>query len=212
MKNILFDLDGTLTNPFEGITNSIKFALERLGIPSPEDLSWCIGPPLQESFKKLIPDSSISPETAVAIYREYFSEKGLLENVPYEGIEKVLQTLRECGHRLFIATSKPHIYAKKIVKSFGLDQYFEEIYGSELDGTRSSKKDLIEHILSEQKISKKTAIMIGDRKHDLIGANQNNVRAIGVSWGYGSIEELRAEHPWVIVYSREELIEFIKSN
>ncbi|MGZ3689085.1 MAG: HAD family hydrolase [Bdellovibrionota bacterium] len=190
MKTHLFDLDGTLTDPKAGITRCIQFALERLGAATPpaEELLWCIGPPLSESFAKLL-----SPELAsqaVALYRERFSEIGWRENERYDGIAECLGALRETGARLFVATSKPHLYARKILEHFELAPFFEATYGAELDGTRGKKGELIRYLLAEEKLQAEHVTMIGDREHDVHGARQNQIPCIGVTWGYGSAEEL----------------------
>ena len=191
--NILFDLDGTLTDPFEGITKCIAHALEKMGKPSPdrEDLRWCIGPPLRKSFARLLgSDDKALAERALMIYRERFGSIGLFENKVYEDIPEVLDTLKKNGHVLFVATSKPAVYAVRIIDHFDLKRFFKNVYGSELNGTRGDKKDLISHILEKEAIDSSEAIMIGDRKHDMIGAAANVVRAVGVLWGYGTKEEL----------------------
>ena len=192
----LFDLDGTLTDPFEGITRSIQYALEKMGAPVPEqqDLRWCIGPPLWDSFEVLLNTSDRSvQDRAVAFYRERYTVEGLYENALIDGIADIVADLDSAGVRLFVCTSKPHAYAGKIVGHFGLLPHFGKVYGSELDGTRSAKADLIAHILKEESLTADNCVMIGDRKHDLIGANANGVASIGVLWGYGSREELEAE-------------------
>lgn len=197
----LFDLDGTLTDPFEGITRSIQYALEKMGASAvaADDLRWCIGPPLWESFRVLL-GTQERPELdkAVAFYRERYTETGLFENTLIDGIPELLQELVGAGIRLHVCTSKPHAYAGKIVEHFGLSPYFGKVYGSELDGTRSAKAELIAHILEEERLVADEVVMIGDRKHDLIGANANGVAGIGVLWGYGSREELAAEKPILI--------------
>ncbi len=193
--NLLFDLDGTLTNPFQGITKCISYALERMGRPSPpgEDLIWCIGPPLKGSFAKLLDsDDAALAEKALAFYRERFGMVGLFENEVYKGIPEALEALQATGHRLFLATSKPRVYAERIMDHFGLTQYFKEIYGAELDGTRNDKTSLISHILKQESIAPHEAVMIGDRKYDMIGAKENGVCGFGVLWGYGTREELEA--------------------
>lgn len=198
---VLFDLDGTLTDPFEGITRSIQYALEKMAAPVPEadELRWCIGPPLWESFPLLLgTDDRSRVDEAIGFYRERFTEKGLFENTLIDGIPETLDRLTASGHQLHVCTSKPHAYAGRIVEYFGLMPYFGKVYGAELDGTRSAKAELIAHILQEEGIGASEAVMIGDRKHDLIGANANKVAGIGVLWGYGSREELEQEQPVLI--------------
>lgn len=193
--NLLFDLDGTLTDPYQGITKSICHALETLGRPVPrqEDLRWCIGPPLKNNFAKLLKtDDDALVQEAVAIYRERFGTIGLFENDLYEAIPETLRMLRDEGHDLFVATSKPTIFAKRIMAHFDLERHFRAVHGSDLDGTNSDKADLIAHILKDEQIDPAETIMIGDRKHDMIGAKANQIRGIGVLWGYGTKDELEA--------------------
>lgn len=193
--NLLFDLDGTLTDPFHGITRCISHALLELGRTAPPqvDLRWCIGPPLKSSFAKLLAsDDDRLTEEAVAIYRERFGTVGLFENNVYEGIPEALEALQGMGHRLYVATSKPTVYAKQIVEHFGLQPYFRAVHGSELDGTRSDKTVLIAHILKREAIAPSETRMVGDREHDMIGAKANGVCGIGVLWGYGTQAELEA--------------------
>lgn len=191
--NLLFDLDGTLTNPFQGITSCISHALEKMGKPSParEELIWCIGPPLKSSFAKLLDtDDMALTEKALVFYRERFGTVGLFENELYECIPKALENLQIKGHRLYLSTSKPRVYAERIMDHFGLTRYFTHLYGAELDGTRNDKTSLIAHILEKESIAASDAVMIGDRKYDMIGAKENNVRGLGVLWGYGTKDEL----------------------
>lgn len=191
MKNILWDLDGTLTDPKVGIVRCIQYALTEFGKPAPHesDLLWCIGPPLQNSFRKLVPDSTeIEAWKLVEKYRERFSKFGLYENSVYPGIQKCLRSLT--NRRNFVATSKPRLYASKIVEYFNLSQLFFKVYGSELDGTLSDKADLIKFILLSENIDSSDAFMIGDRKHDIIGAKAVGVKSIAVTWGYGDLQEL----------------------
>ncbi|MCB8819141.1 HAD family hydrolase [Microvirga rosea] len=187
----LFDLDGTLTDPKIGITRSVQYALERLGRPVPDTdaLTWMIGPPLIAGFTKLLGGPEDAPE-AVRLYRERFGEIGLFENEVYAGIPALLDELKEQGIRLVVATSKPHVYARRIVAHFGLLDSFAAVYGSELDNRNADKRDLIRHIMDLEGFDPGTAVMIGDREHDAIGARANGLPAIGVTWGYGSREEL----------------------
>jgi len=198
---LLFDLDGTLTDPFDGITRSIQYALEKMRaeVPPADALRWCIGPPLWDSFAVLLDeDDRAVLDRAVDYYRERYTVEGLFENTLIPGIVDLLAQLADQGQKLFVATSKPHAYAGKIVDHFGLSRYFRKVYGSELDGRRSAKTELISHILSEERLNAGKTAMIGDRKHDLIGAHNNDVAAVGVLWGYGSREELAAENPLAI--------------
>lgn len=191
-NHLLFDLDGTLTDPKEGITNSIVHALHKMEITAPahNELVHFIGPPLKDSFEKdygLYGDDNMR---ALKFYREYFVDQGLYENIVYPGIEDLLNSLKENGYHLYVATSKPIDYAKIILDHFSLSHYFDGIAGSELNGTRNQKADVIQHLIEEFELPQKKCVMIGDRKHDLIGAELNQIDAIGVLYGYGSSEEL----------------------
>ncbi len=191
MKTIFFDLDGTLTDPKIGITRSIQHALTSLGREAPhaDDLTWCIGPPLHASFTKMLGETALA-DRALLLYRERFGDIGLFENAVYDGIEEMLAAVADGSRRLFVATSKPHVYAKRIIEHFKLDGYFEHVFGSELDGTRTDKSELLQYALATTGIDPADALMIGDRSHDIIGARNNGMRALGVLYGFGSREEL----------------------
>lgn len=192
MDAIYFDLDGTLTDPKIGITRSIQYALGKLdhpAMPTEDELTWCIGPPLRASFVKLL-GGDHAADAAVAFYRERFSDVGLFENGVYDGVPEVLTTLRASGHRLFVATSKPHVFAERIIDHFGLRDHFERVFGSELDGTRVDKSDLLEYALKAAAVDPSRTLMIGDRSHDMVGACNNGMKGIGVLYGYGSRDEL----------------------
>lgn len=193
MNTIFFDLDGTLTDPKPGITGSIQYALQRLGhpVPTQDELLWCIGPPLRASFTTLL-GNDLESDKAVAFYRERFGEVGLYENTVYDGIEAMLTELQNTRGRMFVATSKPHVFAERIIDHFGLRRYFKRVFGSELDGTRVEKTDLLRYALREANVDPAQACMVGDRKHDMIGARNNGMDAIGVLYGYGSEAELTA--------------------
>jgi len=196
-QNILFDLDGTLTDPREGITRSVQFALSRLGIDEPDlrALEHFIGPPLLQCFMHSYELDEATAWQAVAHYRERFAEVGLYENRVFAGVDPLLQLLQAQGRRLYIATSKPTLFAEQIARHFDFARHFEVVYGSELDGTRTDKVELIRHLLEQEGLSAAGCLMIGDRKHDLIGARRNGVDAAAVGYGFGSAEELRAEAP-----------------
>ena len=203
-RHLYFDLDGTLTDPFDGITRSILYALDAFDAPHPDHdrLRECIGPPLQVTFAELL-DSERAPR-ALELYRERFADVGWCENVAYDGIHDTLAALSKAGYVLFVATTKPHVFAKKIVEHFGLAEYFEAVYGSELDGTRIDKTELLAWALPQHP-DRSSAAMIGDRKHDMIGATNNRMDAIGVTWGYGSADELTASGATRLVDSPDEL-------
>ena len=191
MEAIFFDLDGTLTDPKPGITRSIQYALQKLDhptIPTEDELTWCIGPPLRASFATMLGDHAA--DRAVTLYRERFSDVGLYENGVYDGIGDVLTKLCTAGHRLYVATSKPHVFAERIIDHFGLRDHFERVFGSELDGTRVDKSHLLEYALREVSVDPSKTLMIGDRSHDMVGAKNNGMQRIGVLYGYGSRDEL----------------------
>ena len=192
IKNVLFDLDGTLTDPAEGITNALMHAQRRMGRPvSPrEDLFVFIGPPLIETFMSEWGLSREESEQALVYYREHFGTKGLFENVPYEGIGDCLARLKEAGLRLFVATSKPEPLSLRILEHFDLIKYFEAVAGSTMDEQRTKKGEVIAYALSTYGLDPAETVMVGDRKHDVIGARENGVPCVGVLYGYGSRAEL----------------------
>ena len=203
-RAVFFDLDGTLTDPKPGITECIRHALGGLGrTPPPADeLVWCIGPPLSASFATLLETTDdILIARSLALYRERFGTVGLYENAVYPGIPEAVAAVRAAGFATFVATSKPHVYARRIVEHFGLDTLFDGVYGSEMDGTRVEKADLIAYALAGERLAPDRVLMIGDRQHDMIGARRCGVRAIGVSYGYGSEAELRAHGAEAIAHA-----------
>jgi len=205
--NILFDLDGTLTDPVIGITKSVQYSLEKLGIiePNTEKLIGFIGPPLWESYKRYYGFDDSKSNLAVRYYREYFGAKGIFENVPYDGIEDILSKLNVKKRNVFIATSKPAVYSRRIAEHFDMTKYFVSIEGSELDGRLSNKVELIKHIMEKYNINQEETIMIGDREHDIIGAKNNGIQSIGVGYGYGTKEELKKAGATYYVESVNEL-------
>ncbi|MDE6722822.1 MAG: HAD family hydrolase [Eubacterium sp.] len=190
---ILFDLDGTLTDSSQGIINSIIYALKKYDITVEDTatLRKFLGPPLHESFKEFYGFDEDKSMEAVLFYREYFSTKGLLENQVYDGIPKLLKELKANGKRIILATSKPQKFTDRIMNHFNLEKYFEFIAGSNMDGTRSKKADVIEYALQQCNITDKSkAVMIGDRMQDIVGAKAVGIDSIGVEYGYGDYEEL----------------------
>jgi phosphoglycolate phosphatase len=196
-QNILFDLDGTLTDPREGITRSIQYALAKLGIDEPDlrKLEHFIGPPLLQAFMQYYAFDEARAWQAVNFYRERFKVTGLYENEMFEGVIELLQTLEAQGRHLYIATSKPWEFAREIARHFNFAKHFKVIYGSELDGTRTNKVELIAHILEQEGLDPANTLMIGDRKHDLIGARSNGLDCVAVGYGFGGREELEGETP-----------------
>ncbi|MCR4734364.1 MAG: HAD family hydrolase [Treponema sp.] len=189
---IFFDLDGTLTDPAEGITNSFIYALKFFGleVPSYQKLCSFIGPPLIQTFKKEFALSDEKLLEAVKKYREYFAKKGLLENKVYPNIPPLLEKLKNKGKHLAVATSKPEEYSIKILEHFGLSAFFECICGSNMDESRSKKEEVIAYALEKMKITDKSrVIMVGDREYDIIGAKKNGLKSCGVLYGYGSLRE-----------------------
>jgi phosphoglycolate phosphatase len=209
-ETLFFDLDGTLTDPKPGITGSIQYALRKLDrpVPSQDELAWCIGPPLRASFVTLLGGEEHA-DRAVELYRERFSDVGLFENSVYPEIEGVLAKLSQSGFRMFVATSKPHLFARRIIDHFRLNSYFEHVFGSELDGTRVHKADLLGFALERTGAIPSHSLMIGDHSHDVLGAKANGIDAIGVTYGYGSHEELIAAGAQHLCASPRAILEVI---
>ena len=216
MKNyLLFDLDGTLTDPKEGICTCVQYALASFGIEEPDldKLEPFIGPPLKDSFMKFYNMSGEQAEEAVAKYRERFQDKGIFENKLYDGIPQMLQALNSKGMFLAVASSKPTVYVERILEHFGIRKYFKVVVGSELDGRRVNKDEVVEEALrqlfGDKPIEKNKVYMIGDRKFDVKGAKAIGVDSVGVTYGYGDMEELREAKADYIVRSVEELQRFL---
>ena len=209
---VLLDLDGTLTDPFIGITASLQYALEKMGadVPEPEALRWCIGPPLWDSFKVLLEtDDHAVADRAVKFYRERYTTVGLFENQVYPGVPDMLDRLKAAGLFLSLATSKPISYASRIVEHFGLADYFDALHGAELDGRNSDKATLIAYVLDTENLVANRSVMVGDRKHDVIGARANGVDVFAVSYGYGDAAELSAHVPDAICNSPANVAETV---
>lgn len=211
-KAIFFDLDGTLTESGEGITKSVQYALEKLGKPE-EDLDKLrvfIGPPLMEQFMKYADIDETEARRAVEYYRERYAVKGIFENRPYDGVENLLRELKGRGYILAVASSKPEYYVTKILDYFNLSSYFEVVVGSEMNGARTSKTEVIEEALKRLNMSdrRKEVLMVGDKEHDVLGARVAGLDCVAVGYGYGTKEELTAAQPLKIVASIEELLRF----
>jgi phosphoglycolate phosphatase len=197
---LLLDLDGTLTDPREGIVRCLAHALRALGAPAHDDarLARCIGPPLEDSFRELLPDPSAARvAAAVEHYRERFDRIGWRENRVYPEVPGFLAALHARGIRRVVATSKPHVFATRIARHFALEP-LDAIYGAELDGTRARKPELVAHVLACEGLSPERAILLGDRRHDVEGARAHGLRSLGITWGFGDRDELvRAGATWI---------------
>jgi phosphoglycolate phosphatase len=210
--HILFDLDGTLTNPRLGIGNSLKYALRQMQIDgySEKILDKFIGPPLQHGFKSLFGLNDRNTELAVQHFRTYFGDRGLYENEPYQGIKEMLEELHFSGKKIYIVTSKLEKFARIIMQHFELDKYFDDLQGAEATGEHSGKGQLIAELLERNRIvASSSVVMIGDTHYDLVGAKENNISSIAVSYGFGSNENLASNNPDYLVDSVEELAELL---
>ena len=204
----LFDLDGTLTDPGIGITNAVMYALEKYDIHVQDraELYKFIGPPLRESFRKYYGFSKEKAEETLGFYREYYRDKGLLENSVYEGVREELQSLKQQGKIIALATSKPEEFSVRILKHFDLYQYFDFIGAATMDGSRDRKEDVIRYVLDSLEITdKKQVLMIGDRDQDVRGALANGICCAGVLYGYGDYDELKAAGAAYIIERPQEL-------
>jgi phosphoglycolate phosphatase len=213
ISNVLFDLDGTLTDPKDGITRCIQFSLGRLGIATPprDELTWCIGPPLRESFSRLLSTSDNSLlDTALLYYRERFSEIGIYENSIYPEISSVLQRIHRIGFRIFLATSKPTVFASRILDHFALTQFFHGIYGSGLDGHLSDKGELVAYILRVEGLDPQQTLIAGDRSNDVLGGKKNGIMTAAVTYGYGTPDEIKMAAPDFIFDTPLELAAFLE--
>ncbi len=208
MKYVLFDLDGTLTDPKEGITKSVQYALKKFGIEADcDDLLCFIGPPLEDSFVEYYGFEREKAKLAVDYYRERFGTIGLFENSVIDGIPEVLKQLKDRNMVLAVATSKPTVFATQICDKYDLSKYFDVILGSELDGTRVKKHEVIEDVLQMLHCPLEEAIMVGDRKHDIIGAKAVGIKSIGVEFGYAEEGELKEVGADFIIDTPAQLLE-----
>ena len=212
-KYILFDLDGTLTDPGIGITNSVMYALEKFGIEVEDRASLYkfIGPPLLDSFQNFYGFTKEESELALKYYREYFRPKGIYENHVYDGVEDLLRELKASGKKMIVATSKPEEFAVEILKHFNLYQYFDFVGGASMDEKRVKKSDVIAYALEKGDVTDLDAVvMIGDREHDVYGAKQIGVDSIGVLYGYGDYEELKQAGADYIVERPSEILKIVE--
>lgn len=211
-STILFDLDGTLTESAPGIVNSVAYALDKFGIEVQDkaDLLCFVGPPLKDSFQNYYGLDEVQAVQAVAYYREYYSAKGLFENRVFDGIQEMLLVLKSAGKQLLVATSKPEFFSEQILKRFGIAPYFNFIAGATMDETRTAKSEVIAYALEQiPDVDKKEIVMVGDRHHDIEGAIANGLDSIGVTFGYGSREELTQAGATYIADSVEELLKLL---
>lgn len=210
---ILFDLDGTLTDSGAGITRCIQEALRRLGsaVPPEESLRCFVGPPLRETFARLLAtrDEATLAE-AIRLYRERFVAIGMFENALYPGVAEGIERLREGGHRLWVATSKPQVYARRILEHFAIAGAFAGVHGPDLSERHHDKRDLLRELLATERLSAPEACMVGDRVHDVEGARANGVAAVGVLWGYGTADELREAGPDHVVETMAALCAYFE--
>lgn len=211
VKNILLDLDGTLTDPKIGIHSCIRYAMEKMGQPLADDtdLDWTIGPPLKASFIQLLNSAEDAlAEQALAFYRERFSTIGLYENELYPHVIETLKALVERGYNLYLATAKPQVFAIRILEHFELLDYFTKPYGSELTGERTNKGDLIHYILQQEQLVPEHCIMVGDREYDILGARRNGIETIAVTYGYGTDAEIAQAAPKLQIRQFAELLNY----
>ena len=204
-KAIFFDLDGTLTDSGEGIINCVTLALKHFGLPIPsrESLGVFVGPPLEKTFVEFgIPEDKT--DEAIAVFRSRYNTVGKFENTPYPGVHQLLQNLKDQGHRLFVATSKPEKTALEVLAKFQLTDYLEKICGATMDGSRVNKEDVITYLLAQVQ-DVKNVIMVGDTRYDVLGAKHHGIDTIGVSWGYGSVAEMEQAGAIAIAHTMEQL-------
>lgn len=211
-KYVLFDLDGTLTDSQDGIMNAIEYALEYYGIQVKErdSLRPFLGPPLSESMQKYCGFDRVKAVEAVEKFREYYNTRGKFENKVYPGVESMLKAVQETGCRLYVATSKPEEIAREILEHFGLAGYFDYIGGATSDDSRVKKSDVVRYVMDKAGIDRPDeAVMVGDRKHDILGAKENSLEAVGVLYGYGDRQELEAAGADYLAEQAEEIIRFL---
>jgi phosphoglycolate phosphatase len=209
IKNVLFDLDGTLTDPKEGITRCMQYAMDNLNLPcpAPAELHIHIGPPIRNALSVIMKtEDEKLIEEALRIFRVRFSEIGLFENEVFACVPEMLATLRASSRRLFVATSKPLVFTERILDRFGLTEYFDGIYGSQLNGTLDNKGELIGHVIESASLSSDETLMVGDRMYDILGAKKNGCLSLGVTYGYGSEEELRNAGADLICNNPSEIV------
>jgi phosphoglycolate phosphatase len=197
----LIDLDGTLTDPYPGISASILYALEKLAYPAADEkaLRDAIGPPLEASFATMLGCDPELARQALGFYRERYAPIGIFENKVFDGIPEALGTLKSAGVRLFLASSKPRVFCERILEHFGLTSFFAAVHGSEFDGRWADKGDLIAHVLEVEQVDPGHCVMVGDRRHDIEGARRSGIRVVAVDWGYGTVEEFTTYPPDALI-------------
>nr|WP_214647327.1 HAD-IA family hydrolase [Acinetobacter sp. ANC 5414] len=209
----MIDLDGTLTDPKVGITTSARYGLNKIGHPIADDVNidWIIGPPLQASLAKIlnVAVDDVLAEQALMGYRERFAVTGLYENHVFDDVAETLKALQQQGYRLFLATAKPEVYARQILEHFELLQYFVHPYGSELNGDRTNKAELIAYIMQKEQLKPEECLMVGDREHDIFGARHNGIETIAVEYGYGSEKELDQAQPKARIKKFSDLLQHL---
>ena len=210
-SNILFDLDGTLTDSFDGIANAALYALNNLGVTSytKADLNFFIGPPIFNSFDKIFDGDEQKVKQAVTLYREYFGDRGWKENRVYDGVKQMLQALSDMGKTMAVATSKPETFSRRITEYFDLDKYFVFVAGASMDTSRAQKAQVIEYAIASTGMDKSDTIMIGDRNHDILGAKKCGLKSMGVLYGYGDIEELTSAGADYIAATPEDIFKIM---
>jgi phosphoglycolate phosphatase len=211
-KNILFDLDGTLTDPYPGMAKSLRYALDKFGIveDSAEKIKRFIGPPLYQSFIEFYGFDEDKAKLAVGYYREYYSDKGLYDNKLYDNVDNLLKTLKDAGKVCVIATSKPQNFAHEVLKYLKIERYFDKVVGSNLEGTLYEKEDIIRFAIENGGLGKAETIMVGDRKYDILGARKNGIDSIAAAYGYGTMEELEESGPTHICRNVMDILEAVQ--
>jgi len=202
-KNILFDLDGTLTDPYPGMAKSLAYALGKFGLveDSADRIRRFIGPPLLRSFIDFYGFDEDKASLAVGYYREYYSAKGLYDNRLYDDVDNLLKTLKDAGKTCVIATSKPERFAHEVLRYLEIERYFDAVVGSSLDGALCEKEDIIRFAIENHGLDRAATVMVGDRKYDVAGARVNGIDSIAVAYGYGTAAELEESRPTHICYS-----------
>lgn len=211
ITTVFFDMDGTISDSFPGISNGILYALEKLGYELPErkSLTSFMGPPLLDQFMRQFRMTEQTAAEAVRLYREYYPEKGIFEQSPNDGAEMTVRSLKEMGKTVCIATSKPQKYVEIILKNFGIDKYFDVVVGATLDGTLSEKPDIIARVLELSGAAPENCLMVGDRCYDIEGAHKNKVRCAAVLCGYGSIKEFDSSEADYIINRLPDVLELV---